>query len=97
MSVVGIHDLPLAEVLHPPLTTVRLPTQAMGHEAALGLIDTLETGRPGPDLMLPPMELVVRQSTAAPLHPPQSSPAQGRARSRGHPTLTKASNTSSRS
>jgi LacI family transcriptional regulator len=97
MSVVGIHDLPLAEVLHPPLTTVRLPTQAMGHEAALGLIDTLETGRPGPDLMLPPMELVVRQSTAAPLHPPQSSPAQGRARSRGRPTLTKASSTSSRS
>lgn len=106
MSVVGIHDLPLAEVLHPPLTTVRLPTQAMGHEAALGLIHTLETGSPGPDLMLPPMELVVRRSTAAPASPlPQSPPTppppsppgpeQGRTRRRA--PLTKASSRSSRS
>lgn len=66
MSIVGIHDLPLAEVLYPPLTTVRLPTEAMGHAAASGLIDIIE-GRPTPrELVLEPEGLVQRASTGAP-------------------------------
>jgi LacI family transcriptional regulator len=34
MSVVGFDDLPIAESLTPPLTTVRQPFQAMGRQAA---------------------------------------------------------------
>ena len=66
MSVVGIHDLPLAEMLYPPLTTVRLPTTGMGHAAAARLIEAIEQGGRRIDLVLEPEGLVSRGSVTQP-------------------------------
>ncbi|MEF7617271.1 LacI family DNA-binding transcriptional regulator [Aquincola sp. MAHUQ-54] len=67
MSIVGIHDAAIADMLHPPLTTVRLPLREMGSVATHGLIDLLE-GRIGQvECTLPIERLVARQSCAAPL------------------------------
>jgi len=66
VSVVGLHDAVLAEVLDPPLTTVRLPAQEMGYEAARGLIDLIEGRQARVERVLAPSELVVRGSAAKP-------------------------------
>lgn len=64
MSMVGIHDMPLAGMLYPPLTTVRLPTEAMGHCAAAELISQIEGGGGRIDKVLEPQGLAVRGSVA---------------------------------
>jgi LacI family transcriptional regulator len=66
MSLVGIHDVAVAEMLHPPLTTVRLPLREMGARATHGLIDLIERRTDGIACSLPPERLVVRESTAPP-------------------------------
>lgn len=66
MSVVGFNDIPLAGLLEPALTTVRVPQREMGIAGADLLIDRLE-GRPIEDGRVTlPTELVIRASTAAP-------------------------------
>jgi len=68
VSVVGFDDIPEAEFLIPPLTTVRQDFTAVGHRA----IEILQSaiGRPEPEAEMPERlirpELVVRASTAAP-------------------------------
>lgn len=64
MSVVAIHDVPMAEMLHPALTTVRLPLRQMGQLAAEGLIDLIEGRRSAVEHTLSPEHLVARASTA---------------------------------
>jgi LacI family transcriptional regulator len=64
MSVVAIHDVPMAEMLHPALTTVRLPLRQMGQLAAEGLIDLIEGQRSAVEHTLSPEHLVARTSTA---------------------------------
>lgn len=64
MSIVGIHDTALADMLHPPLTTVRLPLQEMGASATRGLIDLIEGKSKRVAQTLPPDRLVLRGSTA---------------------------------
>jgi LacI family transcriptional regulator len=66
MSVMSIHDLPIAEMLQPPLTALRLPLQEMGVVATNGLIDLLEGKTKSVSHVLAPEELVVRASTAPP-------------------------------
>jgi LacI family transcriptional regulator len=66
MSVMSIHDLPIAEMLQPPLTALRLPLQEMGEVATNGLIDMLDGKARGVSRVLPPETLVVRSSTAPP-------------------------------
>lgn len=66
ISIVALHDGMLAEMLEPPLTTVRLPTQEMGYEAARGLVDLIEGRVVRVARVLPPRELAVRSSTAPP-------------------------------
>jgi LacI family transcriptional regulator len=66
VSVMSIHDLPIAEMLQPPLTALRLPLQEMGRVATDGLIDLLEGRTKGVSRVLPPETLVVRASTAPP-------------------------------
>ncbi|CAG0927167.1 Catabolite control protein A [Thermoflexales bacterium] len=61
ISVVGFDDQRLAEILHPPLTTVRAPTEQVGQEAARQLIKLIRTGSADP-LTLLPTELVFRRS-----------------------------------
>jgi len=73
VSIVGIHDAAIADMLHPPLTTVRLPLQEMGATATRGLIDLIENKSERVAQTLAPERLVVRESTAVP------GPARSRA------------------
>jgi LacI family transcriptional regulator len=64
LSIVGFNDIPLAGLLEPALTTVRVPQLAMGVAGAGLLIDRLE-GRPiGEIRRMLPTELIVRASSA---------------------------------
>lgn len=66
ISVVTVHDGELAEAVYPPLTTVRMPIDRMGYEGAISLIDIIEGRRGEVFEALQPLEVVVRESTAAP-------------------------------
>lgn len=74
VSVVALHDLPLAEHLVPALTTVRLPLKRLGARAVELLLST-DPEEPIEEIVRDATELVVRNSTA----PPQ--PHQSRRRS----------------
>ena len=63
VSVIAIHDAPVAAMVYPALTTVQTPIEAMGETAADLLIDLIEGRIPAPPRLLPPMGLVLRQST----------------------------------
>ena len=77
LSVVGYNDMPLADRFNPPLTTVRMPPQDLGAEAARMLVRQLEQGdRQVRRVELLP-ELVVRGSTAPPTGRHDPSPAVG--------------------
>jgi DNA-binding LacI/PurR family transcriptional regulator len=67
VSVVGFDDIPLAAYVTPSLTTVRQPFDAVAREGLRLLVHAIE--KPDVDLTPagdPPVELVVRDSTAAP-------------------------------
>jgi LacI family transcriptional regulator len=64
LSIVAIHDLPLAEYLDPPLTTVRMPLKELGRRGVELLAD-----RPNSrieEVIHGPMELIVRASATRP-------------------------------
>ena len=63
ISVVGRHDYFYAELLDPPLTTVRRQLSPAGECAAEILLRTIETGKVGRKVVLD-SELVLRSSTA---------------------------------
>jgi LacI family transcriptional regulator len=64
MSVIGFNDMPFLDKLRPPLTTIRIPHQQIGAEAARLLLDSLaDPSRPARSVLLP-LSLVVRGSTA---------------------------------
>ncbi|WP_432478162.1 LacI family DNA-binding transcriptional regulator [Nocardioides sp. GXQ0305] len=66
LSVVGFNDMPFLDKLAPPLTTVSIPHQQIGAEAARLLLDAIaEPDRPARSVLLP-LTLVVRGSTAPP-------------------------------
>jgi LacI family transcriptional regulator len=66
VSVVGFNDMPFLDKLRPPLTTIAIPHQQIGAEAARLLLDSIaDPSRPARSVMLP-LSLVVRGSTAAP-------------------------------
>jgi LacI family transcriptional regulator len=66
MSVVGFNDMPFLDKLQPPLTTVAIPHQQIGAEAARLLLDSIaDPTRPARSVLLP-LSLVVRGSTAPP-------------------------------
>ena len=62
VSVVGFDDIPLARHFDPPLTTIRLPANALGAAAGRALVDRL-AGRPTSERTLLPTDLIVRDST----------------------------------
>jgi LacI family transcriptional regulator/LacI family repressor for deo operon, udp, cdd, tsx, nupC, and nupG len=77
VSVVGVDDTSLAEMVTPRLTTVRLPAHAMGRAAVRMLSDVL--ARPGKARGGPlalPADLIIRLSTG----PSPVRAAQGKAR-----------------
>ena len=66
VSVVGFNDMPFLDKLRPPLTTVAVPHQQIGAEAARLLLDSIaDPSRPARSVLLP-LSLVVRGSTAPP-------------------------------
>ncbi len=67
VSAVGFDDIPLAELLGPPLTTVRQPIAEMAR-TAVRFVDALSTGSMSVASAQVQLQttLVVRQSTAAP-------------------------------
>jgi len=62
ISIVGFDDFPIADMLHPPLTTVRKPLDAMAEEALRVLYESIESVRTVPGKILLTPELVVRES-----------------------------------
>ncbi len=65
ISITGFDDVELAAHMDPPLTTMRVPSRAMGETVAHYVVDSIEHG--GADLPAPlPAELMVRGSTAPP-------------------------------
>ena len=65
VSVVAVHDLPLAAYLDPPLTTVRMPLEELGRRG-VELLATLGSDQPITEVLQGAIELVVRGSTAPP-------------------------------
>ncbi|MBI5581874.1 MAG: LacI family DNA-binding transcriptional regulator [Deltaproteobacteria bacterium] len=63
-SLVGLHDSPIAEVIDPPLTVVKMPLHEMGRRAAEILINILEDRPCVIPQVLTPEGLVMRKSTA---------------------------------
>jgi LacI family transcriptional regulator len=66
ISLVGHNDMPLADMLAPPLTTIRIPHHEMGAQAARLLLDHISGKQHGAIHIVLPPELVVRGSTAPP-------------------------------
>ncbi|MEQ9490528.1 MAG: LacI family DNA-binding transcriptional regulator [Alphaproteobacteria bacterium] len=75
ISVIGFNDGAIAEILAPPLTTVRTPLEKMGFEAATSLIDRIEGVATMGKQMLEESEIITRASTAKPKrsHPKKRS------------------------
>lgn len=65
MSIVGFDDIPLAECIFPPLTTVRQPAFEKGKKAASLLIQILEE-KIKPKSQILDVELILRKTTSAP-------------------------------
>lgn len=66
LSIVTYDDMPLADYLTPPLTTIRMPLAELGAAAVDALVEQLLGGEPQ-DVVVPgEPEVVVRGSTAAP-------------------------------
>jgi len=65
VSVISIHDAPIADALYPPLTTVRMPSEEMGYQGAVGLIDLIEKKQEKILVQIPPGELIIRGSVSS--------------------------------
>ena len=63
ISIVGYNDVPLSRFVAPPLTTVEMPAEEIGAEAArMALQSITDRGTRGRTVMLP-ARLIVRRST----------------------------------
>ena len=66
VSVIGMDDIEMSRYLSPMLTTVHIPTEEMGNQAAKVLIDRMEGGHKTPMKIHFPSSLSPRESCAAP-------------------------------
>jgi LacI family transcriptional regulator len=66
LSIIGFDDIPQAEHVHPPLTTVRQPLEEMGQCAALLLLHYIAHPDAKIERVELPTQLVVRESCQAP-------------------------------
>jgi LacI family transcriptional regulator len=64
VSVVGFDDLHSSSYRVPPLTSVRQSVRTLGESSAEAMLQLLKKERPR--VSLPSVELIVRESTAAP-------------------------------
>jgi DNA-binding LacI/PurR family transcriptional regulator len=67
LSIIGWGDVPFASMVDPPLTTIRVPYQRIGEEAAGMLLDVIHKKRIASKQMVLPVELIVRKSSGPPL------------------------------
>lgn len=65
VSLVGHNDMPLVDLIDPPLTTVRVPVDAMSAQGAALFLEHLRDPALAPSTRVLMPELVVRSSTAA--------------------------------
>jgi LacI family transcriptional regulator len=63
LSIVGHNDMPLVDMVDPPLTTVRIAHAQMGRAAAQRLLERLADPDAEASVTLMPAELIVRGST----------------------------------
>lgn len=68
VSVTGFNDMPLVDMMDPPLTTVRIPQYDMGEAAGNAVLARLDGAGGAAETVVLPSALVVRGSTAPPLH-----------------------------
>ncbi|MGB4636383.1 MAG: GntR family transcriptional regulator [Limnochordia bacterium] len=68
LSIMGFDNIGLSANLDPPITTVNCPTYEIGKEAAESLLYLMEHGAHHKIHKTLPMELVLRESCAAPRH-----------------------------
>jgi LacI family transcriptional regulator len=71
LSVVALHDSPVAEFFEPPLTTVRLPLEQLGRAAVELVMERLDGASPRDVLLADPPRLLLRGSTRAVQHASQ--------------------------
>jgi LacI family transcriptional regulator len=69
ISVIGHNDIPLVDMVVPPLTTLRIQHREMGRQAAQLLLERLAAPDARPVRITLSPELVVRGSTAVPRSP----------------------------
>ena len=63
LSLVGHNDMPLMDVVSPPLTTIRIEHREMGRIAATMLVDAIKANSANIRHVVLPSELIVRNST----------------------------------
>jgi LacI family transcriptional regulator len=66
MSVISYDDLPLAEHLQPPLTTIAMPLVELGRTAVDAICAQLNGGGPKDVTINTRPEVVIRSSTSSP-------------------------------
>lgn len=66
VSVVSVCDIPVARMLAPELTTVRIPAAEIGERAVAMLLAWIETGQCAPSPPMVSLPLIVRDSAAPP-------------------------------
>ncbi|MBS1861470.1 MAG: LacI family DNA-binding transcriptional regulator [Actinobacteria bacterium] len=66
VSVVGYNDIPVSRFLSPPLTTIEMPAEELGAEAARMALGLIEDPTPRGQAVVLPARLIVRRSTGAP-------------------------------
>lgn len=66
ISVTGFNDMPFADRVRPPLTTIRIPHYRMGFEAADRLLALIGAPQSLPQRVVMPPSLIARGSTAPP-------------------------------
>lgn len=66
VSLIGCDDIPFAQLLAPPLTTVRINQYLIGVNAARGLLSIVGSNSPRGEAreIVMPTDLAVRESTA---------------------------------
>lgn len=64
VSVVGHNDMPLVDLIAPPLTTVRIAVDQMSRQAAQMLLEHMKAPQMETSMRVLTPRLVVRESTA---------------------------------
>lgn len=73
LSLIGFDDIPEAQLMTPPLSTIRQPFREIGREATRLLVERVEgRGEIGPVTVELPTEMIVRASTAPPPPPAEA-------------------------